>query len=287
MRTDGLFTVHSHTIPVRSNQPFRLIFFGDVHRDSPNHANRAWQDFLEYASGLDNAWYFGMGDYLDSTSTSERSCLGKITQEMHETFLADVSALQDAKVELMAKELKFMKGKLIGLLNGNHYFSFSDGTNSDQRLCRMLDCKYLGVSSFVRISLDDHGRAQTLDIWVHHGTGAGRLLGGSINRVDQMREHAEADIYAMGDDHKRAVVPATPRLHLARTSRAGLKVKHRQQWLIRSGSFLASYEPGVRNYNVDAARGPCSLGHVELIVTMVNHSKHDKIESEIAIRGLS
>jgi hypothetical protein len=99
-----------------------------------------------------------------------------------------------------------------------------------------------------------------------------------------MREHAEADVYVMGHDHKRGVLPATPRLFLSHT-KTGLKVRSRQQWLIRSGSFLASYEHGVRNYNVDAARGPCSLGHVELLVTLLDGDHREP--AEIRIQGLA
>lgn len=268
MKTDGLFTVATYKITIRSGVPFRLVFWGDVHRDSPSHADGAWRDFLEYAKRLKDAHFVGMGDYLDSTSTSERKCLA--TADLHESTLNDLQELAASKVKLLANELSFMKGRLIGLLNGNHYFNFSDGTNSDNKLCAALDCKYLGVSAFVRLVLrpPNGGTSRTLDVWLHHGSGgSGRLLGGSINKVDQMREHAEADVYAMGHDHKRGCVPATPRLFLDNHSAIGLRVCSRQQWLCRTGSFLASYTPGERNYNVDAGRGPCSLGHVELIIT--------------------
>ena len=287
MKTDGLFTVGRFTIPVKSNKPVRLVFFGDVHRDSPNHAKKAWMEFLAYARGLKDAWFLGMGDYLDSTSSSERACLGHITDTLHETLSKDLNALQAEKVKLMAKELGFMRGRLVGLVGGNHYWQFAHGGTSDTELARLLGCQYLGVSSFVRITFDCFGRESTLDIWAHHGAGASRLPGGSINRVDQMREFAEADIYAMGHDHKRGVIPATPRLFLDRNSKTGLKLKHRQQWLIRSGSFLASYEDGVSNYNVDAARGPCSLGHVELIINVDQSAKGRGEPAEITIRGLS
>lgn len=269
MKTDGLFTVHEVRIPVvrAKGETIRLIVWGDVHRDSPNHADGEWESFLDYAKAQKDSWFLGVGDYLDSTSTSERACLGRLTHEMHETFLKDMAALQDAKVELLGNELAFMRGRLIGLLNGNHYFSFQDGTNTDQRLCRMLDCPYLGVSSFIRLRFVYRSKEASLDVWAHHGAGAGRLLGGSINRVDQMREHAQADIYVMGHDHKRCVVPSNPRLYLDHHSKAGLRVLSQQQWLVRSGSFLKSYTPGERSYNVDAARGPCSLGHVELLIS--------------------
>lgn len=267
MKTDGLFTTHSFKIPINSGKPFRIVIFGDVHRDSPNHAKAAWQDFLAEARKMKDAWFLGMGDYVDSASTSERQCLAATASHMHESTINDLQELAAEKVKLLAKELGFMKDRLIGLLNGNHYFSFQDGTNTDQKLCGLLGCKYLGVSTFTRLYLDHFGRQTSLDIWAHHGLGGARLPGGSINRVDQMREHAQADIYIMGHDHKRCVIPANPRLYLEHAAKSGLAIKSRQQWLIRSGSFLASYEDGCRNYNVDAGRGPCSLGHVELHIS--------------------
>lgn len=268
MKTSGLFTVHGFKIPMTYNQPFRLVFFGDVHRDSPNHAHGKWREFLDYARGLKDAWFFGMGDYLDSTSTSERECLGNISPKMHETFRNDIAALQLAKCELFAKEINFMRGRIIGLLNGNHYFQFASGINSDQKICELLGAKYLGVCSFVRLYFETRGRHHARDIFAHHGAGAARLIGGSINRVQQMAEGAEADILAMGHDHKRAAVPGQPRLFLRHSSAGGLEVESREPVVLRTGSFLASYEPGVVNYNVDACRSPSSLGHVEVLINV-------------------
>jgi len=138
VKTSGLFTVHGHKIQFKYNVPFKLIFFGDVHRDSPDHADGKWKRFLEYAKSQKNAYFFGMGDYLDSTSTSERDCLGSISPKMHDTFRKDIELLQMAKIELIAKELSFMKGKIVGMLNGNHYFNFQSGISGDQKLCELL-----------------------------------------------------------------------------------------------------------------------------------------------------
>ena len=267
MKTSGVFTLHRHAIPLTgANDAVRLVFFGDVHRDSPNHAETKWKEFLEYAKGLKNARFIGMGDYLDANSTSERISLNGIRHSLHETQRDSHEKEAYGKAKLFAKEIEFMQGRLIGLINGNHYFEHTNGTNTDQELCRLLKCKYLGVSSFVKLQFGLNGRWQTLDMWLHHGVGGSRLPGGSINRVEHMREHADAEIYAMGHDHRRGVWPANPRLSLEGDSKApsGLRLRERQSWLIRSGSFLASYEDGVSNYNVDAARGPSSLGHVEL-----------------------
>lgn len=265
----------------------RLIFFGDVHRDAPLHAKQEWQEFLRYARGLKNAYFIGMGDYIDSMSTSEREAIARAA--MHDSTASDLENLALAKVSLLAKEMDFMRGRLIGLLNGNHFFSLPSGINSDQKLCEKLGCKYLGVSSFIRLTFDYHGVKMGYDIWAHHGAGGARLPGGSINRVDQMREHAEADCFAMGHDHKRLCVPANPKLCLDNSSKkeGGLLLREKQQWLIRSGSFLKGYEDGQVSYNVDAARGPCSLGHVELEIRY-NYSRVGGVgDRRLVVRGIS
>jgi len=102
-----------------------------------------------------------------------------------------------------------------------------------------------------------------------------------------MREAAEADAYAMGHDHKRSAIPANPKLHLMGHGKDGLRVKEKQQWLLRTGSFLKAYENGHSSYNVDAARGPCSLGHVELEFTYRIATKDGERQSTLDVRGIS
>ena len=262
----------------------RLVFFGDVHRDAPSHALAKWKEFLSYSKTLKNAWFIGMGDYIDSMSTSEREAMTRAS--MHESTTSDLENMASSKITLLAKELDFMRGRLIGLVNGNHFFSFPSGINSDQKLCEKLGCKYLGVSSFIRITFEYSGRRETFDLWVHHGAGGARLPGGSINRVDQMREFAEADAFAMGHDHKRGVFPANPKLHLM-SGASGLRLKEKQQWLLRTGSFLKAYEDGQISYNVDAARGPASLGHVELEFVYKHSGGKSSNRTELAVRGIA
>jgi hypothetical protein len=101
-----------------------------------------------------------------------------------------------------------------------------------------------------------------------------------------MRECAEASVYAMGHSHKRSCVPANPKLYLD-DNRGVLKLEERQQWLLRTGSFLKAYEDGKVSYNVDAARGPCSLGHVELEVTWRRRDEKKKPVRWLQVRGIS
>ena len=264
MQTTGIFTTHVYPITVKSTvKPIKIIIFGDVHRDSPNHAEDRWLEFLEYAKQQEDAYFFGMGDYLDSTSASERGFLSKA--EFHETIKKDLAELSKAKVRKFAQEIAFMKGRLIGLIGGNHYFQFESGATSDHMLCDLMECKFLGVSTLTRLVFESCNRRIPFDIFAHHGAGGARLFGGSITRVDQLREFVEADLFLMGHDHKKGIVPANPRIYLDVNGNRRTVHEH-QQYIGRTGSFLAAYQDGECNYNVDAARSPCSLGHVELEV---------------------
>lgn len=286
MKTDGLFTAATYTHECKANVPFKLIIFGDVHRDSPDHAHDAWQDFLNYARRQENAVFLGMGDYLDSTSTSEREILERAG--LHDTIKWDLVKVTKAKLDILENELSFLRGKLIGLLNGNHYFQFASGINSDMELCERLGCQYLGVSTLLRLNVATSAtQRHSLDIFAHHGAGGGgRLVGGSMNRIGQMCEQAEADVFIQGHDHKRGVIPQNPKIYLENNARGGLVIKSRQQWLVRSGSFLTAYMPGSRNYNVDAQRGPCSIGHCELEITPVRDCRDGADVCRFDIRGI-
>lgn len=286
MQTTGLFTLHRYTVPVaKAGVPIRFVLFGDVHRDAPLHAKEEWQDFLSYARGLKDAYFLGMGDYLDSASTSERECLAGA--RLHESTRMDLAQLANSKVQLLDKELGFMRGRLIGLIGGNHYFQFESGTTSDHKLCEKLDCKFLGVSAFIRLTFVYRGARQTFDIWAHHGAGGARLPGGSINRVDQMREHADADLYVMGHDHKRGIIPATPRMSLKQDAKNSLRLNVRQPWVARSGSFLHAYDDGKVSYIVDTARGPSSIGHIEAEVTWRQEGCGDNDRRSLQVRGIA
>lgn len=290
MKTTGLFTTHRVEVEVETGKPFKLIPFGDVHRDSDMHADEHWNEFLDYAKKQKNAVFLGMGDYSDGVSTSERIILSDTG--MHDTTKRTLDGVYKGVTKTLANELSFMQGRCIGLLGGNHYFAFDNGDTTDHMLAAYLKTKFLGVCSFIRLSLRFKGRTQrqSLDIFAHHGKGGGSLPGSTFNTIEKMQQSADADFYLMGHDHKKGCIPSSPRLTLVSSGKnAELTVRERTPWLGRTGSFLKAYENGRVNYNVDAARSPCSLGWIEFEITPVRRSnkatKEDRIE--FSIRGTS
>jgi len=227
-----------------------------------------WQEFLDWAKSKPRAYYLGMGDYDDLASSSERSIL--LDRKLHESTKDTLETQYKSHTLRLAKELSFMNGRLLGLIEGNHYGEFINGTTTTQLLADKLETAYLGVSCFIRLTfayLNAHSHHRMcIDLWAHHGRGAARLVGGSLNRVSQMEEAAEADIYLMGHDHKKSAATKT-RLKLTGVSPQSFRLTHRKVLLCRTGSFLKGYEEGKASYIVDGAMNPTDLGVVKIEMT--------------------
>lgn len=290
MRTTGLFTTHFVEIECELGKPIYLIPFGDIHRDSDMFADSHWRDFLSCAKEkASRALFLGMGDYSDGVSTSERIVLGD--DRLHETTKATMKDVYKGVVKTLVNELSFMRGHLIGMLGGNHYFDFGNGSTTDHELASALNTKFLGVCSFIRVSLRFKDRPNTrtsFDIFAHHGKGAGTLPGSTFNTIEKMSTTAIADFYLMGHDHKKGAIPSTPRLILSSTGpNTQLNVRERTPWLGRTGSFLKAYENDRVSYNVDAARSPCALGWIEFEIVPVRVQKDGRDFIDLRVRGTS
>ena len=288
MKTTGLFTTHRVEIEAELGKPFKLIPFGDVHRDSDMHASDHWNEFLDYGKKQKDALFLGMGDYTDGISTSERIVLGD--HNIHDTTKRTLADVYKGVAKTLVNELSFMRGRMIGILGGNHYFSFENGDTTDHILASALNTKFLGVCSFIRLSIRFKGRdtRSSLDIFAHHGKGGGSLPGSTFNTLEKMSTTAVADFYLMGHDHKKGCIPSTPRLVLSSTGKdAELSVRERIPWLGRTGSFLKAYENGRVSYNVDAARSPSTLGWIEFEITPRRIQKNGAESIEFTVRGTS
>jgi len=270
MRTDGVFKTKHVLLPDwKSRKTLSLVPFGDIHRDSPGFSEDAWNKFLTRAKSLariGNVLFLGMGDYLDSYSTSERMVM--YGSGLHESSVKNHSETARKKVEALAKELQFMEGKLIGFLGGNHFPILKGGISGDQHLAAMLNTDYLGACCAIRISFRLNGGCSriSLDIFAHHGKGGGTTVSGKFNAVDKLQQVCDADIFLMGDNHARGCFPAGEKLRLCEGN-GRLCVKSKPSWIGRTGSFLRAYIEDEPSYVVDAAMQPCNLGHIEFMIT--------------------
>ena len=204
-----------------------------------------------------------MGDYLDLVSSTERPIANN--RGFHNSTLEYLEDKYKDSLDAFYEEISFMRGRIIGLINGNHYVELQAGINGDQYLCEKLHCKYLGVSSFIRLCLRyDRDHTHQVDMWVHHGLG-GATLGANINSIQKMEQVGRADIYLMGHNHHKSV---NFKSILSLTdSRNEMHLKETKILLGRTGSFLKGYERDKRSYIADSGMPPTDLGVIKIEIT--------------------
>jgi hypothetical protein len=268
------FTICKHRINMKvgktESSKIRIGIFGDVHRDSPACDVGAWKEQLAEWKKDPNMFFIGLGDYHDFASHSERIILDD--PKLHESTKSRIDDWRAKTVDEYVQEISFMKDRILGLIEGNHRWKFGDGTTSTQRMCQKLNATYMGITGIIRLCLargvvGKTNSSAAIDIWCHHGLGGSRLVGGSINRVEQMREvFPNMDMYILGHDHRRLAVPVSC-LTITDTHGA-MAVKQKRQWLIRSGSYLKGYDPGKANYVCKALMPPSDLGSVTAEITL-------------------
>ena len=215
------------------HQQMLLMPIGDVHAWSDGWPETKFRDHIQW--GVDRGAYFlGMGEYLDFTSTSQRDILGRLRGSQQR----QIDDLMRTSVDKLYKLMKASQGRWLGMLEGHHFHQFQDGTTSDQYLCQLLGTTFLGTSALMDIRLvDTRGDGCTVTVFAHHGSGGGgRKQGSHLHRLEDLLSWIEADIYLMGHTHAKVSSPVD---RLYRTP--GGHLYHRTKILARTGGFLRGY----------------------------------------------
>lgn len=297
---DNVFTTKAYKWNIgKYSKPFHIIPIGDVHIDSPGHCRPTFQETIDYIRSLHNAGeeyrLFGMGDYLDQCSDSERNKLSR-QGELHESTHATLDKSADRSVHEFCDLLSFTKGKWIGAIQGNHYWRYLTGckqalgVTSDMIIADEMGCDWLGWANYTVIQLKYGTSSASLDIFASHGKGGGSLLGSPYNNVSKMRNvFPSADIYMMGHDHNKGVLPSTTLEVKMDGSTGAPVVRDKTQLCCRTGSFLKAYDDSKPNYVVRSLWSPSSLGHIEILGKATRTKKCSGITkmTRVNIKGIA
>jgi hypothetical protein len=222
---------------VVQNQHSILMPMGDMHYGVADFPTERLKTNTQWA--IDRGCLFlGMGDYLDFASATQRN----ITNSLRGATSEQIDDMVKIVIEEFYKILEPTTGKWIGLLEGNHRWTFQDATTADQYLCSLLKCDFLGTSAVIRANPTNaprgHYEADTV-IFAHHGIGSSRKLGGHLNRVEDLLAWIDADIYLMGHSHAKIFAP----LDFQYITPDGIHT-HRTKLIARTGSWYKGYSSG-------------------------------------------
>jgi hypothetical protein len=216
-----------------------------------------------------DAFYVGMGDFIDMESPSNRAFLRGAT-----LYDSAVDAL-DASAEELEDELKEVFkptiGRWLGLLEGHHFHHHQDGTTTDVRFAQYLKAPFLGTCGYIGLTFKSPGKHvnNQISIWAHHGRGGGKLMSSSLNQLESAVRGFDADIYLIGHHHKsNAAKPA--RIYPSFGTKHST-LRQRELILATTGSFLKGYlegsQQGGRAGGLYPERGmmnPLALGSVKI-----------------------
>lgn len=266
MKTTGIFKIVRYEINFKTyGEVIKIVPFGDIHRFAPLHAEKIWHKFRERYKDDKSCYFIGMGDYLDEISTSERKAY--INADYHDSTAQNLQRFYTERAVNLAKEISFMRGRLMGLCEGNHYFKLDSGITTTNVMCQELDVKYLGVKCFIEVILRyDKYHAHRLIIAVHHGEGGGRRSTTSVGKLENMAHTTNADIILQGHDHRKNHIEVTE-IGITHAQNGMPNVIQRVKYCARTGGFLKGYISNHQSYVADANLPPNSLGNVEFHIT--------------------
>ena len=282
MKNDSIFTTHYLNITLPSaaiGSHINIQPVGDVHRFAPNCVVEKWKNFCDWAKKEDTpyTYYLMMGDMDDFASSSERQIL--TSEKLHESTKKFFDKHAYKAIDELISEIDFMKDRTIGCIQGNHYWEFESGESSTQYIAEALNAKWLGDVAYIRLNINftNSNKHMSIDIVAAHGKAGGKLVGTSLNQVDDLKRiFPNADIYIMGHDHHKGAW-STSVLEVKHKSRNenDLIVCQKRQWLARSGSFLAGYLEGEQSYIVKRLYRPTDIGVVRFRCDFFRDCKND------------
>jgi hypothetical protein len=258
---ETIYKTHRQEIDFKLSDTFGLWAFGDVHRDAISCDVKRWKWFLERSQRDDPrlTYYLCLGDTHDLASAREQQ---KLTRDhLHETTMETLDELVEKRNREFAEEIKHMRGKLLGMIDGNHNWRFPNGVTASEDLANRMGCPHLGWLAHITLSFKFTGnKTQNVYIVACHGRAGGKRIGTSINQVEDLKTiFPMADLYVMGHNHDRGAWPVD--ILYPTTSGA---IKQKRQFLCRSGSFKKAYETNKSNYEVGRLLRPADLGALKL-----------------------
>lgn len=196
-----------------------------------------------------NAYYIGMGDYVDVASPSNRDAIKRAN--FYDNVQDAMEEMAEQTDEELREILKPTVGRWLGLLEGHHYFQYEDGTTTDTRLAQFLKCPHLGTTSMVEVKfpVKGHKAQPSFVVWAHHGLGGGSTLGRPLNQLENVLKTFDADVYLVGHHHKK-VIGKYARLHAEFGRNGEHRLVHKNVVLAGTGSYLKGYMQGSRRGNV-------------------------------------
>lgn len=248
-----------------------LLPFGDLQVGSPLFHEPTWQDYVKAVQAAVNPITIGMGDYTDhfrptvqarlQTAVGSDGESKKTLEEMHREFM-------DTKIIPLLLPV-VQASACLGLLEGHHDMTYSDGTTSTQHLCRKLGVPYLGRGeAMIRVNLKwgcAGRRVLSFDLWASHGEGHGSTVGTPVGKLQRLLAYMDVDVALRGHSCDKFIFQE-PQYYLSDGNPP--KLRQRNRIIANCGGFSDSRIEGIDTYVERANMLPKAMGWVEIHINV-------------------
>lgn len=206
------------------------------------------QRLLKRVAEVPNCYCILGGDLMDTA----------IASSIGDTYAANLQPME--QLQMCIKLFEPIKDKILCVLSGNHENRVyrTDGLDMTQMMCAQLgiEQRYSSTTAmlFLRCGHDEINRHKdhklSYRIYVAHGTGGGRKEGGKIQRLVDLSEIVDADLYVCAHTH----LPATLKTEFFRCYKSDVQlVTHtfvNTASALRYGGYgdVKGYRPMSRDY---------------------------------------
>lgn len=228
---------------------------GDLHIGTRFHARKMLTEWLNYLEKTPGTSLLNTGDNLNCAIEGSVS-------DVHGEKLT----VQEGRRQLTELFRPLAEAdKLDAMIDGNHELRVykRTGDSPNAAVADALGVNYAMSSCIVRYLVGD----QSYDLYLRHGKGGGRKMGGLVNLLQDQENIIDADIYVTGHTHTQV---AFPKNIFAPDGRGGYA--RRKRLFVSSGSFLA-YE----DYAAEAGYPPAHIGAPRINLDGSVHDMHASV----------
>lgn len=238
---------------------FTLAPIGDVQLGVKAFDGKLLEQFL--ADTPEGSYFIGLGDYIDGVSPSNRALLraAKANGALYDTVFAQLEHAADLAKEDFFRFVDHTVGKWVALLDGHHYYQYTDEETTDTQLAEELETTFVEGDVIIDVKYNDNIERR-IHAW--HGQGGAQTPAGVYNKM-RKKDWANADLYLMGHTHMKFAIPGPPRVDtIDPHGEAGWH--QRETWYVNTGSYLRGYMRGSKTYVEAAGYPPTHLGGVHI-----------------------
>lgn len=233
-----------------------------------------WYKLLNRIEKDPNCYAIFVGDIIDSHRPSQRAMNSAMYSDPDRTPALEEEDL-DHQAGLRAgiiKDLKRIKNKILGMVDGDHFRLYANKTTSTWYIANQLGIPqtYLGERmGWVKIifSRDIKKNYSSFDfnILVRHGKGGGNI-GGDVNKLISQNTGFIADLFVGGHTHKQWFYKIP---HIYPGHR---EIRQKLVGYARAGSLLRGFMYGEGTYAERCEYSPLSIGWPEIYLTTTRQS---------------